>query len=66
MSYTRTPCLAELYLTYGKADKALNVMNEQKISDALALKIIRSPDLKLMDVWPDYQKHIVHQINLSV
>lgn len=57
--------LAELYLAYGKSTQALNIMKEQKISDSLALKIIRSPDLKLMDVWPTYQKHIVHQINLS-
>ncbi len=60
--YTR---LAELYLTYGQVAKALQLTHQHKISDNLVLKIIRSPDLALMDVWPTYQNCIENQLNLS-
>ncbi len=57
--------LAELYLNYGQATKALQVMSQHNILDDLVLKIIRSSDLNLMDVWPRYQICIEDQLNLS-
>ena len=57
--------LAELYFTYGQHPKALQVIKEHPVSDDWILNVIRSPDLSFMDVWPLYQKIIVHQIEMS-